>query len=106
MPNAEDKQNLGRLNKKTYHVSYLMMLGNMEIDCWRKRYKNTDETTCRFIVKNILSHVFSFFTLLPTKEKQSNSFKSEDNVRKGPDQKLETLPSFAFGFTWTTIYWN
>ena len=23
MPNAEDKQNLGRLNKKTYHVSYL-----------------------------------------------------------------------------------
>ena len=23
VPNAEDKQNLGRLTKKTYHVSYL-----------------------------------------------------------------------------------
>jgi hypothetical protein len=34
------------------------------------------------------------------------TFKSEDNIRKGLGQKLETLPSFAFGFKWTTIYWN
>ena len=47
-----------------------MVFRNMEIDCWRKRYKNTDETTCKFIVKNILSHVFSFFTLSINKSKE------------------------------------
>ena len=50
-----------------------MVLGNMEVDCWRTRYKNTDETTYRFIVKNILSHVFSFFTLLINKRNPLHS---------------------------------
>ena len=61
----------GRLNKKTYHVSYLYDgVLDMEIDCWRKMYKNTGETTRRFIVKYIMHHVFSFFTLLINKKRK------------------------------------
>ena len=74
VPNVEDKQNLGRLNKKIYHVSYLYDGVWEHANCWRM-YRNTNETMHRFTVKYIMSHVFSFSHYWLTKEKKSNSFK-------------------------------
>ena len=82
VPNVEDKQNLGRLNKKIYQVSYLYDGVWEHANCWRM-YRNTNETMHRFTVKYIMSHVFSFFTLSINKGKEIHSFKLRVQSQEG-----------------------
>ena len=62
----------------------MMVFRNMEIDCWGKGYKNTDETMRIFTVKYIVTHTFSFFTLID-QQKKRNSIHSKERTMSGRD---------------------